>query len=273
MGTPLSNFKYCTKGNRYEVIGDFTAEKLAASKKDNRRATLNVNIIKGLLTDKSALQIMVTKEYAKYHVYYDKVVRKIKQTRKLHEVYQEWCQKKLRLWQYNVFKRVLQQDQRRVTWVFDFIGNSGKSFLSNIMTILYNFQLLDGQINTRDLPNLLNVDAAGICLDVCRAAEGTFDYAVVETLKNGYSITGKYSGKCFRFTPMKVVVFANFLPQVNALSQDRWDILTVGEGVLADMTQDSIVDPSTEYPYVPPPADCDLSEDFDLEQFLVDQLP
>ena len=220
-GSALANYLYCTKGNRYDTIGDFSAEKYGSEKNESKRATQNVNIIKGLLTEKCALQMMVTREYGQQHVYYDKVVRKIKEVRKVNEIHQQWSSKKLRPWQYSVFKRTIQQDDRKITWIYNFKGNSGKSFLANYISILYNFQLLDGQVNTRDLAHTLNDNAAGVCLDVCRAAAVTFDYGVLETLKNGYIVSGKYAGKCIRFTHMKVVVFSNFLPQVAQLSEDR----------------------------------------------------
>ena len=39
----------------------------------NKRATQNVNIIKDLLSEKCALQTIVTREYRQQQVYYDKI--------------------------------------------------------------------------------------------------------------------------------------------------------------------------------------------------------
>ena len=63
----------------------------------------------------------------------------------MRELYVEWLQKRLRVWQYAVLKRVLTPGDRVVTWVDDQRGNNGKTFLANYLSILYQFQLLDGQ--------------------------------------------------------------------------------------------------------------------------------
>ena len=267
IGTSTANYLYCTKGQNFESIGNFAKE--AACQNDSKKLS-NTEVIKGLLTDKTALQTMVGKEYAAQHIYYDKIVRKIRELRSIREIYEDWSSKRLRVWQYVILRRIFNQDERTVTWVYDFRGNNGKSFLANYISILYKFQLLDGQINCRDLSGILNVNAAGICLDICRASGNFVDYTAIECLKNGVMSSGKYAGKCLRFKPMKVIIFSNFPPDATKLSQDRWDILIVGEGILSNLDSDAIVTPSQQYPFIPPPNECELSTGFDLRQYLID---
>lgn len=212
---------------------------------------------------------MLSKEYSIQHVYYDKVVRRIKEVEILREMYEAWSTKRLRVWQYTILKRVLEQGERTVTWIYDVNGNNGKTYLANYLNILYKFQLFDGQINCRDLAGILNVNAIGVCLDVCRAAESQLDYNTIECLKNGCINSGKYSGKVLRFKPMKLVVFSNFFPDCTKLSQDRWDILPLGEGILSNLEAEDIIIPSAQYPFVPPPASCNLSPSFDLHAYLI----
>ena len=51
----------------------------------------------------------------------------------------------------------------------------------------------------------------GVCFDGNRSAETTIDYNSIESFKNDI-VSGKYTGKCLRIHPMKVIIFANFSP-------------------------------------------------------------
>lgn len=267
--SPLANFIYCTKSNNYECIGDFSNERDAVRQGGKRVSLSSQEVIKGLLSKKCSLQVMTTSEYARNHLYFDKIVRKIKEVETQNKLYEEWAPKKLRMWQFLVFRRVMEQGDRKVAWVCDAHGNNGKSFLCNFLNLVYNFQLFDGQMTTRDLALVLEDSTAGVCLDVCRSAEHTFDYSVLECLKNGYISTGKYSGRCVRFNSMRTVVFANFYPILNKLSQDRWDILTIGEGILSDNSQISVVDPKDTYAPERPTPNCNLAADFNVSAYLI----
>ena len=266
-GTPTANYLYCTKGKNFETIGDFSKE---ASCPTESKKLSNISIIKGLLNEKTALQTMLSKEYACQHIYFDKIVRKIKNIRISYELHEEWAKKRLRVWQFKILERVLRQEERSVLWLYDANGNNGKSYLANYLSILYSFQLFDGQVNARDLAGMLDINASGICFDVCRAAENALDYNAIECLKNGCMSSGKYTGKCLRFQPMKIIVLSNFYPDCTKLSQDRWDILTVGEGILANMDEEAIVLPAERYPFSVQPPQIDLSTTFNLKQYLVD---
>ena len=267
IGSAQENYLYCTKTKSFDLIGDFSKEAAAASTKKLRTS----EVIKGLLNPSTTLQTMLSREYASHHIYFDKIMRRIKEANAYRELYEEWSNKKLRIWQYTVLKRVLSQEERKVTWIYDMSGNRGKSFLANYMYLLYKFQLIDGQIKCRDLAGVLDIDSQGICIDVCRAAENTLDYNCLECLKNGIITSGKYAGICLRFKPKKVVVFSNFYPDCRKLSGDRWDILTTGEGVLQNVDDDNVIDPSLLYPFVAPPPACDLTPDFNIRKYLTDK--
>lgn len=165
------------------------------------------------------------------------------------------------------------QTERQVLWVVDNEGNAGKSFLANYLNVLYNYLLLDGTMNVRDLAMLFHTKYDGVCLDVPRASLNTFNYEALETFKNGYMSSGKYSGRILRFDPLPVIVLANDHPNYQMLSADRWVVLSVGVGVLENQSRVAIVDPSMEYPYVPPVEPPVLSEDFNLRKFVSDHIP
>ena len=53
-------------------------------------------------------------------------------------------------------------------------------------------------------------------------------YPVLEAIKDGTAINGKYQSDVVRFkTPNVVIVFSNVHPDVMQLSRDRWQILSI----------------------------------------------
>ena len=116
---------------------------------------------------------------------------------------------------------------------------------------------------------LINESQNGFVMDVCRNALKNFDYSVLECLKNGYIITGKYNGHVRRFRKVPVVVFSNEFPNQSMLSIDRWQIVTLGkDGIPLDTS--AVVSPGENYPFAAPPELPDLIENFDLRKLLTE---
>lgn len=267
IGLAVHNYAYCIKGGNFETVGDFTREKTGAVSKKKKIA--NSSIISGLLDRDCAPQIKVSEQYASHHSYFDKIANQIKELRAEHKFFDSWKREKLYPWQFVVLKRLTTQSNRQVTWIFDEAGNHGKSFLANYLHILYGYQVLDGTISTRDLGHVLRDDCQGIVVDVARSSENNLDYCVIESLKNGYIITGKYGGRMRQFKPMTVVVFSNFYPNKTKLSLDRWDILKMGEGILATTSKDAVINADMLVPFYKPPSMPDLHQNFDTKSYLV----
>lgn len=169
--------------------------------------------------------------------------------------------------------QIQRQDTRKVLWVSDHAGNNGKSFLANYLNILYGFLLLDGTMTIRDVALLVGKQTKGICMDVSRDSVREFSYAAVESFKNGYISSGKYSGRTCRFTPFPVVVFANQQPDFEKLSRDRWSVVALGEGNMQNLDKVPIVDPAQQFAFVAPPSPPDLSENFNVREFITERLP
>lgn len=126
---------------------------------------------------------------------------------------------------------------RTINWIYDRIGNQGKSALckyigyNNIGTYIRNGKsegikkvLLDNKIS-RD-----------IVIDICRSQEQYVSYAVMEELKDGYLFCTKYEGGMKYITTPHIIVFANFLPDLNRLSMDRWEIIELKDFSLNKMS-------------------------------------
>ena len=71
---------------------------------------------------------------------------------------------------------------------------------------------------------------------------------------------------------MKIVVFSNNFPNIEQLSADRWEICKLGEGEFTNMDKSAIVSPKTKYPFIEPLALPELSESFDLREFLENRI-
>ena len=264
-----ANYDYCTKSGHFEVIGDFSQENLVNGK---RPASVAI-VLRGLLSKKIKPQIVASKEYADRHLYFDKAAAYIEEIQLLNTLFQKWQSKKLYLWQYQVLRMIKEQNERQVLWIVDRAGNNGKSFLSSYLNILYGYLLFDGLVSTRDIGALITASACGYCFDVSRSSLASFNYGCLESVKNGFVVSGKYRGTTRRFEIKPVVVFANNYPDLTQLSEDRWCVHTLGEGQLSDLRKEAVVSPSEIFPFEKPPSPPDLSEEFNLREYLEDHLP
>lgn len=116
---------------------------------------------------------------------------------------------------------------RRIIWYWDYIGGSGKTQLTRyILAKQHRVLFLSGGsykdasyqvVKARQDPRI-------VLINLPRSAEGKISYGTFECLKDGLVQTGKYEGGVRLFAPPHLVVFANFLPDLAALSLDRWDV-------------------------------------------------
>ena len=220
-GSAKANFAYCTKSDNYIIIGNFDRE--AKNAKVSERS-----IISALLDPKCSLQVQTSAEYAKNSVYFDKITKTIACAREKEQAFLAWKEKDLFIWQDKVLRRLFTQNERTVLWIWDKVGNAGKTFLVHYLSTVYEYLLLDGNITASDLAYFFSSTTKGVCFDVARSSRNNLDYSALEGLKNGYLVTGKYEGRTLRFRSAKVIVFANFKPDRSQLSDDRWDIHKIG---------------------------------------------
>lgn len=270
--SPERNYRYCIKGGDFQTVGDFSVEEgLVGGNRACRPASIPM-ILEGMLDKTLAPQIRVSKEYAEKFMFFERTSKYLRYIQVKLDLFQEWCTRRLYMWQYNVLGMILEQGPRRVLWICDPEGNTGKTFLGQYLSILYNFQQLDGVIPGRDLVQMIDEDANGFSLDVCREKLAHFNYSVVESLKNGFMITGKYGGSTKRFGIMPVVVFANGYPTEGMLSRDRWQIVTLGQHEFMNMEKTAVVSPREKYPFKAPASMPNLQENFGLRNFLLSKI-
>lgn len=134
-------------------------------------------------------------------------------------------------WQDTVLK-ILKEvpDDRTIHWIYDNIGNTGKSKFTKFMEFHYNATgITKGKYS--DIMNFLyNIKKLKILLvDLARNTDGNVSFNALEDAKSGSIFNTKYeTGKKLILSP-HVLVMSNSLPNLTKLSIDRWKIWGINE--------------------------------------------
>lgn len=118
-------------------------------------------------------------------------------------------------------------DDRKIYWVYDNIGKSGKSYIAKYIQLTKETYYITGG-KQNDI--LYGYDGQPIIIiDLARTYADNLDhiYTIIENFKNGQYLSTKYETKQKLFKIPHIIVMANFKPDTSKLSQDRWNILDV----------------------------------------------
>lgn len=130
-------------------------------------------------------------------------------------------------------------DPRKIIWIIDNKGNTGKTALAKYLTIHEpeRWFLMKHPGTSRDCSTTIagaidkGWEAHGVVIDLPRQAEHHISlYQIIEEIKDGCITTQKYEGRSIVFNTPWVVVMANWKPNKNMLSLDRWIIKEIKEG-------------------------------------------
>lgn len=135
-------------------------------------------------------------------------------------------------WQKKILQLVDEKPHpRKIHWFWESIGCSGKTTFSIWLFDRYNCIYLssgrenDIVFNFKSQYDKLEDDENTIVIfDLPRSLEDHISYAAIEKIKNGIICSNKYESCTFRFNIPHIIVFANFEPQKEQLSKDRWRI-------------------------------------------------
>jgi len=114
-------------------------------------------------------------------------------------------------------------DDRTIYWYWCEKGKSGKTTFAKYLSYHYGAIPLEGKKNDI-LFTAAEYDSNIYIFDLERSMEGHVSYAALEKIKNGFYMVGKYEGKPIIRNSPHVIVFANFAPDEEKLSQDRWKV-------------------------------------------------
>lgn len=158
----------------------------------------------------------------------------------------------LRNWQKNFLNIVMNDDSdRHIHWVVDIVGNVGKTALAKYLCVKHNAIYLTGKsadVKYAITEHLEKNDVNLIIFDFARSQENFVSYQAIEEVKNGIFFNTKYESKMVMFDSPKIIIFANFEPDLHALSRDRWRTYSIRDDDIYEDTKtndyDFIVDNS-----------------------------
>lgn len=132
-------------------------------------------------------------------------------------------------WMLDILKRInLNRNHREIMWVWDRVGGKGKSRLCKYILEEYeNVMYFTGGRNSDITSQIIESELVPeLCLfDLPRSNEGHISYNALEQVKNGLVNSPKYKGGFKVFDSPHIIVFANFEPEKEMLSNDRWNII------------------------------------------------
>lgn len=134
----------------------------------------------------------------------------------------------LNWWQSEIEKTLLaSSDDRSIYWVWDSTGNVGKTTFCKYMAVKHGATVLNNG-SFSDLAFAIPENPKIILFDLPRTIEGRVNYSAIEACKNGMIFSGKYESRMKIFNPPHVAIFANFGPDLRAMSLDRWQVIDLG---------------------------------------------
>lgn len=138
-------------------------------------------------------------------------------------------------WQKYVWDQLsFDPEDRKITWIYERIGNTGKSALAKLSAHKLNCLVVGGKANDIFCGIQKYHENNGyypevIIVDCPRDNQKHFNYAAIEQVKNGLCFSGKYESSMLVFNSPHIIVFANDLPNFDKFSVDRWRILWINE--------------------------------------------
>lgn len=121
---------------------------------------------------------------------------------------------------------------RKIIWYCDILGDSGKTKMAKYLAVTYPQDVyivsqFGGATNAASIvKSALDGGWTGqaMIVNLTRSAETKSIYEPLEMIKDGLITATKYQGETLVFPEPHLIVFANFLPDVLAMSLDRWEI-------------------------------------------------
>ena len=150
----------------------------------------------------------------------------------------------LRPWQEKLYKMLQGPvSDRKVIWVYDDVGNSGKTWFGLWYRRKFGPENVFYTHNGRAENMALKYEyEQTVMVNLTRKNEGYVCYNILEQFKDGFVSSDKYMSMDKEPGPCHVVIFANMMPDFNAMSKDRWLIIRTG----GDETPEDIDTPSEE---------------------------
>lgn len=243
-GTPEQAREYCIKTEKDGIKQEIFLEPKQYGDFDNtteRQRTDLIDIKNRLINGETLNNIMLDTQDEKTLrncVQYNKTLRELQHT------IQQKTQRELILEKYentiwnikqktiiNIIDNELEQENtRRINWVYDEHGNTGKTYLARYYVAQGNTYYITGG---RQADILYSYEGQPIIIyDLARTYADNIEhiYTTFENLKNGFYLSTKYNTEQRIYSKQPIIiVLSNFKPDINKLSKDRWNIIDLEE--------------------------------------------
>lgn len=117
-------------------------------------------------------------------------------------------------------------NDRTIHWIYDSKGNKGKTAFCKYM-IVHHGAYVFGNAGSKDIAYAIPEVPKIILFNLSRSSETRFNYNALEAIKDGVIFSAKYESMTKVFNPPHVMVFANWEPEYDQLSMDRWSIMNI----------------------------------------------
>lgn len=211
-----ANMRYTQKEGEYFEYGEPKQDKTKNLKKGDEW-----NEIKNKIKGGISWEVMLD-EYPRYAIQYGKALRmyyeqmRPKTRKELEEMYP---------WQKQLTDMLVgEPDPRKIIWIFDEAGNTGKSAMADHLISGGGWQVFSNG-KTADVAHAWNGEH--VIFDLARSQQDHINYEVMEQLKNGRIFSGKYESMTKVYARPHLVVFSNSLPDLGKMSKDRWSIFRI----------------------------------------------
>lgn len=140
----------------------------------------------------------------------------------------------LKIWQGDLYNRLrMRACDRKVLFVVDPVGNCGKTWFHKYYSYIHEHESKMIPVAARDSDMAYNLrddcTIKVLFIDIPRS-ERRFPYSFMEACKDGEVVCGKYNIPSVKFQNfIHVVCFVNAMPDMHALSRDRYDIFDIDD--------------------------------------------
>nr|QKV51307.1 putative replication associated protein [Crucivirus sp.] len=159
----------------------------------------------------------------KYHGGIDRLIQSIEETQQAESFSAQFDETELRNWQQKLLDELKgKPNDRHIIWIYDTVGGMGKSWMTDYLVSKHDAEFFENA-STKDIACAWKGKPIAV-FDFSRTTEERINYGVLESIKNGRIFSAKYNSTAKLFAKPHVVCFANWLPRMSAMSQDRWSI-------------------------------------------------
>ena len=144
----------------------------------------------------------------------------------------------MKLWQQEVLNLIEKPSDREIIWIIGQRGNEGKTWIQKYIEQHFGKRRVFKTCIVKDPASLLHILSKRTlsCTDIFLLnIPRSFDisdvpYTVLEDIKDGQASSCKYNSKMLNIcTPNVLIVFSNYWPLTNKLSNDRLKLYSIAK--------------------------------------------